>query len=235
MSKKDIIGNWMDKLPKEFKKHGDKDKTYSKHLIKPCSMILSIGQSGSGKTNSVVDFLKRADGKFYEIIIYTGSSSDEPLYKFLHSNIDGLQLIDEIEKLPNIDNYKNTTDKNQEKLIVFDDSVLDDKKVLNVISKWFMCARKLGYTCIFLAQSYHSTPKFIRLNAHYLHLFKITDLRDANLILSKYCIDISKDKLLNMLKFATEDKGQFLNIAVNAPQNTKYKKNFLEILDPNLF
>ena len=232
MSKDDKVCNWMEKIPKQFKRTMI-DKTYPKHMIKPCSMIVSIGQTNSGKTNSVVDFLNRKNGQFYEIIIFTGSSSDEPLYNFLASHITGLQLIDNVAELPNIDDYKDEERKDLEKMVVFDDSIMSDKKVLNAIAKWFMCARKVGFTCIFLSQSYHSIPTFIRRNAHYLHLFKITDVADMKKILSKHCMDVDLNTLKNMLKFASEEKGQFLNIALNEPKNVRYRKNFIQILDPN--
>ena len=35
-----------------------RDKTFKNHLIEPNSMILCIGGTGSGKTNSLINFLK---------------------------------------------------------------------------------------------------------------------------------------------------------------------------------
>jgi len=89
MNKQDKVTNWFDHIPKEFKRASKKDPTY-KVMIKPNSMIVTIAPTGGGKTNSVVEFLSRKNGRFYEIIIFTGSSKDEPLYNFLASRIDGL-------------------------------------------------------------------------------------------------------------------------------------------------
>ena len=114
MNKQDKVTNWFDHIPKEFKKASKKDPTYKDHMIKPNSMIVVIGQTGSGKINSVVEFLSRKNGRFYEIIIFTGSSKDEPLYSFLASRIEGLQLIDEIGELPRIENYKESESKDLE-------------------------------------------------------------------------------------------------------------------------
>lgn len=231
----DKVRNWIEAMPKQFRPVKKDDPTYPTHLIKPSSMIVTIGPTGCGKTNSIVEFLHRKDGRFFEIIIYTGSSSDEPLYQYLAGAIDGLKLIDNVGELPNIDTYKDSESKDLEKLIVFDDSVMSDEKVLKQIAKWFMCARKVGFTCMFLAQDYVSTPKFIRRNAHYLQLFNLADMSDVKRILSKYAKETDVRTLTNMLTYCTQDKGNFLTIAVNEPTETKYRQNFIGILDPDEF
>ena len=235
MSKSDTINNWYEKMPKEFAKLPKKDPTYKDHLIKPCSMILSVGQTGSGKTNSVIEFLSRKNKRFYDITIYTGSTKDEPLYNFLQSRIDGLKLIDNPAELPRIDQYKDDDKKDLEKLIIFDDSVMEDKKVLKEIQKFYMMARKIGFTCLFLAQDYHSVPQFIRRNIQYLMMFKVTDTRDMKTILSKHAMDVDYDTLKNMLHYATKDKMDFLTIALNESPETKYRQNFTGILNPQQF
>jgi GTPase SAR1 family protein len=72
----------------------------------PSSMIVCIGPTSCGKTNSVVEFISRKIERFYERIIFTGSSADEAYYQFLAERIDGLKLIDNVGELPNIDSYK---------------------------------------------------------------------------------------------------------------------------------
>ena len=231
----DKVRNWMEVIPKQFRPTRKADPTYDKHLIKPNSMMLVIGPTGCGKTNSIVEFLSRKNERFYEIIIFTGSSSDEPYYNFLASSIDGLKLIDNVGELPKIDDYKESENKDLEKLIIFDDSVMQDAKVLKEIQKFFMCARKLGFTCMFLAQDYTSTPIFIRRNAHYLQLFKLADMSDVKRILAKHAMDSDVPTLKNMLNHCTREKGNFLTIAVNEPTESKYRHNFNEILDPDEF
>ena len=234
--KGDNVTNWIEKIPKKFVTKQTKDPTYKNHLIKPNSMILSVGATGVGKTNgSVVEFLHRKNGRFFEIIIFTGSSSDEVLYNFLASSIDGLKLIDDPLELPKIEHYKNIENKDFEKVIVFDDSCQSDKKVLKEIQKWFMMARKLGFTCIFLSQDYTSTPIFIRRNCHYLQLFKLTDMRDVKNILSKCALDVDLNTLKNMLNYATKERGQFLTIHLAGDVENKYRKCYNEVLNPNDF
>ncbi len=42
-------------------------------------MILAIGSTGTGKTNSLMSFLAYKNDSFYKIILYTGSTGEEPL------------------------------------------------------------------------------------------------------------------------------------------------------------
>ena len=46
-------------------------------------MILCIGGTGTGKTNSLIDYLSGSSGEFHKIIICSFSTLDEPLYNFL--------------------------------------------------------------------------------------------------------------------------------------------------------
>ena len=197
-------------------------------MIRPHSMILTIGQTGSGKTNSIVEFLHRTSGKWYEIIIFTGSNSDEPIYNFLRNTIDGIIITNDPEELPKISDYEDSEDKGADKLVVFDDSVLGEPKVLKEISKWFMMARKLGFTCMFLSQDFHKVPPFIRRNVHYIQLFKMTDRRDLRQIFSKVAGDIPLEQMERMYDECTKSPGNFLTIDLRASTPAeKYRHNFI--------
>ena len=53
------------KLPKNWKKH---------HILHN-SMILAIGGTGTGKSNSVLNYINRSSGEFIDIIIFSGSKN----------------------------------------------------------------------------------------------------------------------------------------------------------------
>ena len=94
------IINYYDKLDKQFIRKTKRDKNYSKHLIEPCSMISCIGQTGSGKSNALVNFLALKTDAFHKIVIFSGSTTDEPLYSFLQNKIPELELYNDINELP---------------------------------------------------------------------------------------------------------------------------------------
>jgi hypothetical protein len=58
----DKVTNWYSKL-KTQSVETRVDKTFKNHRIFPCSMIACIGQTGCGKSNSLIDFLHRVSFK----------------------------------------------------------------------------------------------------------------------------------------------------------------------------
>ena len=155
-------------------------------------MILAIGPTGSGKSTFLTEFLSRKNESFYQIIICSFSTTDEPLYNFLKNKIPDIELIDNIDELPNLKDF-NDCDKNEEKLIVFDDFINLNKKQKEKIQSWFNSARKYGFTGIALVQNYIDAPIQMRRNAKYIVIFKLNDINTINTIL-RYCNILGKDK-----------------------------------------
>ena len=83
-------------------------------------MILCIGGTGTGKTNSLIDYISRSSGEFYKIIICSFSILDEPLYNFLAEKNDKIEFVNDIEEIPSLDEFDDET-KKKPKLIIFDD------------------------------------------------------------------------------------------------------------------
>ena len=72
------IINWYDKIGANNNKKKLPSK-WKNHHIYHNSMILCIGGTGTGKTNSLIDYISRSSGEFYKIIICSFSTLDEPL------------------------------------------------------------------------------------------------------------------------------------------------------------
>ena len=232
MNKRDTITNWYEKVDSSSKKIKP-DRNYKNHLIKPCMMITIIGPTGSGKTNALLEFLARKNNSFYSMIIFSGSTTDEPLYNMLSEKMDGVELIDNISDLPDLTDM-NDDDKTQEKLIVFDD-IINLKPIEKVkLQKWFNSARKYGYTCICMAQNFADLPTQIRRNTMIYILFKMNDINTIKHILKTHShTSIPVDVVLKMYQYATHDKGNFFKIDFTSDH--PFTKNFIETLDPRNF
>ena len=77
------------------------------------------------------------------------------------------------------DVYENINDYNlirkRKKLIVFDDMIADiigNKKFQVIIKELFVRCRKLNISLVFVAQSYFSVPKDVRLNTTHYFIMK---------------------------------------------------------------
>jgi len=76
---KDNIKNWYEIANKSGEGITRKiDKNFNKHLIKPCQMISIIGQTGSGKSQSILEFLSRKNDAFYKIILFSDQQLTSP-------------------------------------------------------------------------------------------------------------------------------------------------------------
>ena len=137
----DKVKNWYEHLPKDLKREPKLDKNYKQHHIQPNSMICCIGGTGSGKTLSLVDFLSRKNEAFYEIIIFTGSTSDEPLYNMLKQKMPDIQIFNDIAEFPSLSHLDNN-DKDKEKLIVLDDFINLKPTEMKKINEYLTSGRK---------------------------------------------------------------------------------------------
>jgi len=206
------------------------DKHFKEHLIKPCSMITMIGSTGSGKTTALIEFLSRKSDAFYRIIIFSGSTTDEPLLNFLNNHIEGIELIDNADELPELTDM-NEEDKKTEKLIVFDDFINMKSKDKIKIQKWFNSARKYGFTCIAMVQNYTDAPIQMRRNTMYWIIFKLHDTNTIKQILRNHNIGYDKDAILDAYFKATREPKNFFMIDLTANSPAPYRHNFLDVLD----
>ena len=226
MNKIDKIKNWYEELPSKMKTAVKPDKNFNKHLVSPESMILLIGPTGSGKSNWILEFLDRKVNAFFDIIIFSGSFTDEPMYNYLKSKIKDLQLIDDLDLMPTLDDLKEIDRK--ERLLIFDDSINLPRNKMDEIKKVFMSARKKGFTVIFVSQKFTTIPIFIREQVNYIILFKIPDDDAVKIILRRYKMDFkNQDELLNRYRQITNIKGQFITFDLKLNQ---IRHNFIQRL-----
>jgi Poxvirus A32 protein len=204
------------------------DKNFKNHLIKPCSMISIIGQTGCGKSTALVEFLARKQ-EFCRIIIFSGSSVDEPLYNMLQKHIDGIELIDNAEDLPELTDM-NEEDKNTEKLIVFDDMINLPAKQKLKIQKWFNSARKYGFTCIAIAQNYTDMPIQMRRNTQYFMLFRLNDANTINQIIKNHSLGDDKEEIKRAYFESTREPKNFFTIDLTPMSPAKYRHNFIDVI-----
>ena len=193
-------------------------------------MILCIGGTGSGKTNALLNFLSRKNNAFYDIIIFSGSSTDEPLYNLLQDKVDGVELINNIEYLPELSEFDDEN-KDKEKLIVFDDFINLSNKEMKKIKEYLTAGRKSGFTCWLMAQNYTSVPKIITRNCHYFIVFKLNDNATINNIIRNHNVDnLNKDDILDAYNYSTKEPLNFLMVDTRGEGLKRLRKNFTDFI-----
>lgn len=232
------ILNFYKVMPKKFRPTYH-NPNYENHNIDLPFRILIVGASGSCKTVVACDLMRRMNDTFGNIKIIT--KAQEPLYDFLKSKIPAshLQVSEGITSTPDLDSFQEDDEmKELQHLIIFDDLVLEDPKLQNrLITPYFIRGRKIakGVNTIYITQSYYQTPSTIRKNLTHIIIKKLANNRDLMRILQEYNLGLDKETLMKMYQYCCRDNEDFLMIDLGAPASKKFRRNYLEILDSQMF
>jgi hypothetical protein len=206
-----------------------KNPNYHLHRFKLPFRACCVAPSGSGKTNWLINFIhlccQGGVGTFADITIIT-RNKDEPLYNYLTTKSDQIQIKEGLSNLPPLDKF----DKKENHLVCIDDLVLS--KDLTPVENYYIRCRKMNVSVIFISQSYFAIPKMIRNNCSYLILLKLSGDREVNLILKESGLGLSKEQLLAIYEYSTKEKFSPLIIDKEEDKDKRFRKGFLEILEP---
>ena len=177
--------------------------------------MLIIGLSGSGKTNVPLDLIQKDNNYLIDKIYLYAKDLDEPKYQFLIKKREnaGIKTLNDPSAFieysntmddvcSNIDYYNPKRKRNI--LIVFDDMIADiltNKRFQVIIKELFIRCRKLNISFVFIAQSYFSVPKEVRLNSTHCLIMKIHNKRELQNIATNHSADIDYKDFLKICKF----------------------------------
>jgi len=220
------IVNFYEHIPKEFLDTAD-NPNFENHKLKLPFRMCVVAPSGSGKTNFLCNLIHLfscgSKGTFADITIITKNSS-EPLYRWITDKCDQIQVKEGLSNTPQLDKM----DKDLNHLVVWDDLVLS--KDLSMVENYYIRARKLNCSVIFLSQSFFRIPKIIRNNCNYMVILKLSGNREVNMILSEFGLGITKEELLQIYEYATAEKFSPLVIDMDESPDKRFRKGMLEIL-----
>jgi len=220
------IKNMYEKIPKRFLDKVD-NPNFNIHKLKIPMRMCIVAPSGSGKTNFLVNLLamfSTNQGTFQSIHIIT-RNSDEALYKWLQQKSSQIHISEGLSKTPKLDSF----DKEYNHLVVWDDLVL--AKDLSMVENYYIRARKLNVSVIFISQSYFKIPKIIRNNCSYMVLLKLSGNREVNVILSEFGLGVTKEQLLKIYEYATSEKFSPLLIDMEEDKESRFRKGLTEIIN----
>ena len=219
--------DWYKKIPERLllKQH---NPHYDIHHIKlPFRMIIA-GNSGSGKTQTLLNILYNMPNTFENIFITT-KNKDEPLYNYLEEKLEkkGLKITEGLANLPDLDKL----DKETQSLIILDDLVNEPIKQQKQICDYYIRARKKNCSLIYISQSFYAVPKLIRDNINYLILKQVSSMKNLTMIAREYSLGIDKKQLKEIYDLSTEKKQDFLLIDLEGEKTERFRKNFDEVFE----
>jgi type IV secretory pathway VirB4 component len=208
---------------------------YALHCITVPFRMLIIGSSGSGKTLTLYNLLRAFSGTFQNIYIVS-KNTDEPIYKFIENSIEkknknprskynyNVVISEGIQTLPELDTF----DKKEQSLVVCDDLVLEKNQ--KKIEEYFIRARKLNVSMIYISQSYYAIPKMIRNNVNYVIIKQVSSMKNLKMITSEYSLGLDQKELKMIYEDATRLKEMFLLIDIDNKE-TRFRRCFTGIYD----
>jgi len=227
------IINWYEEMPVKFLDIPTPNPNKSLHGFDIPFRLCCVAPSGSGKSNwitNLISLFSQGSGTFANVFIIC-KDKEEALYKFLASKSDQIQVLEGLHNLPNLDT---TFDKELASLVIIDDCMLDKNQ--DKVSQYYIRCRKKSVSIAYLAQSYFVIPKVVRNNSNYLVLLKLSGDRELNMILKENSLGVDKNTMLNLYKYSTREKFSPFIIDIESTDDyKKYRKGFLEYMDPNDF
>lgn len=219
--------NWYERMPKKYLLETH-NPHYDVHRIKlPFRMIIA-GNSGSGKTQTLLNLIHNMPETFENIYITT-KNKDEPLYNYLEDKLkdDGLKITEGLENLPDLDQM----DKEQNTLIILDDLVNEPAKQQRPIADYFIRARKKNCSLVYISQSFYQVPKLIRDNISYLIIKQVSSMRNLTMIARECSLGIDKKMLKKIYDDATKSKTDFLLIDLEGDKSERFRKNLDQVYE----
>ena len=185
-----------------------KCRSYNDFLCEDFRMLI-CGPSNSGKAN-VLSHILRSPLCYYDKIIYHTANrhqkkvvdlenlfndiSNDVGYKVLEIK-DGNEIIEPTK-------YQ----KDNRKIVIFDDLVNEGKNTQDLIAKYFLNGRHLKISPVYLSQSYYDIPNKIRQNASNLILFEPSTRNHRRLIARENGIQPEMFNKLGPYEFLYVDK-----------------------------
>ena len=177
-----------------------------------------LGSTGCSKTSLLFNILT-LNPAFEKIFIIT--KQPEEKYDFLIKKFPK-----DVKIFYQNDEYDldELIDGNKQVCCIFDDLISDNK----YISQWFVRSRKKNCSNFFLSHSYFKISKTLRLNIHYLILFKLPKNKLSQIYIDQ-SINIEKELFYKIIS----ELNRYENIIIdfkNPVEELQIRKNLNEIL-----
>ena len=134
----------------------------------------------------------------------------------------------------NIDDYNLRRRRRRKILIAFDDMIthiMANKKFQAIIKEFFIRCRKLNISLVFIAQSYFSVQKDIRLNSTHYFIMKINNIIKLKNIAINHSTDIYYQGFKKIYRECTKEP-YFLTIDTTLPtsDSLRFRENLFDSL-----
>ena len=202
--------------------------------------MLIIGQSDSGKTNTLLHLINNFH-PINKIYLHAKDTDEEKYQHFINKREQaGIKILndphafieyssDMNDVLEDINNYNKNRDKKV--LIIFDDMIADimrSEKFKAIVKELFIRCRKLNISMAFITQSYFRTPKDARLNSALDILMKIGNKKELKSIAEENSAHLDFKDFLKIYNHCTDKPYSFMIVDTIPTARVTFKKKINE-------
>ncbi len=199
--------------PKKKSKHRDKNPFAPQWPFR----VYMIGVTGSGKTNVLMNMLRKYL-EYDTITIYAKEFDNDEKY------IEFREMVEEIEEeLEQALSYFSTElgdkfipleeyCKDNQNIIVFDDFAADERKEHKPVVETFIRGRHHNVSSFYLSQNLHALPKSARMQCSMIIVFKGCNDDDKRTLWKDHCSNVKWDEFDRLFHECTDPEHGFMVI-----------------------
>lgn len=202
------------------------------NLIPQPLRCLINGNSGSGKTNLLLNLIYNPSGVLFRNLYIFSKSIEQEAYVELRQKYTDIErtlnrkivyFFSNCEDLPPLEECKKNS------LVVFDDCLMEKQ---DVIKSYFIRGRHRNLSCVYLSQSYGRVDmQVIRNNVNLLCVFKQNKHYTKRIYDDFVGADMTIGEFETMCKKCWSEPFGFLSInTTKKPHNGKYMRNLKDTL-----
>jgi hypothetical protein len=202
--------------------------------------VLVCGESGSGKTNLVINILKNNWMSYNKLVLCVKNPEswqhfiDLSIEKLTDADVDPddyISLIEEITSPSDIPTIESLPGGKVQTIVVFDDLVMEGKPINDAIARYWVRSRHRNVSPFYLTQDFYKTNKTIRQNSTYYILFGGMTRRMLRTLFEDVAPGIEAEEFFHLYHIATNEPHTFLFIdKLNANPLKRFRKNFDAII-----
>jgi hypothetical protein len=215
-------------------------------IPKPNTTSFICGRTGSGKSQLLLNLMLRPEfygkknGKhyFHEIHVFSPTAKSDDIYEALELPDENLHVdlntaeLREIMDTQKEDIEKKGIDKCKRICIIYDDVQGNPRFLRSPEFKESVVAnRHNNFTVFILGQSYKHIPRQVRLQSRYIFFFQGSNNEREIIAEEVAAPGLTKQEMLELVDFATEDEYAFLYVNLNENFKRRYRKNLTNIID----
>lgn len=216
-------------------------------IPKPLSSVVFVGGTGTGKTNTLLNWLMHPDfykDYFSDILLFSSTARLDPLFQkagIKKKNIFDTNIKDKLSEI--LATQKKEVEskgskKAKLKLLIFEDSTSNNKLLKSRdLIQLFTAGRHLRLTVFIVVHKYRSIPPVIRLNASSLVIFPSNNGQLQQIYEDYGQAGVAKRDFYQLVRYAwspsSEDKRPYLYVDNKDKMGKKYlRKGLYEYLCP---